>query len=171
MLKDNLYNIKTHAQSPDIVYGVIEIEEGSKNKYEYDPGLGQFIYDRCLISAMVYPASYGFIPNTLCEDGDPLDILIISPEPIQRGTVVEAKVLGLLDMEDEGDKDYKIIAVPSFYSEQYSDLQSIDKSFLKICRNFFAHYKDLSASGKRVKIFKWHDKSFAHSIIKERITE
>lgn len=165
----SLYNLPTHIKSPQIVYGVVEIEEGHKNKYEYDPNLGGFLYDRCLTSAMVYPASYGFIPNTLCEDGDPLDILIISPEPIKRATIVESKVLGVLDMEDEGDKDFKILAVPNFYTHKYSNLQSIDKAFLEICKNFFAHYKDLSASGDRVKVFDWHDKKHAQNIIKERI--
>jgi|TARA_Y100000289_G_scaffold62654_1_gene72152 inorganic pyrophosphatase len=165
----NLYNLPTHEKSPRIVNAVIEIEEGSKNKYEYDGDLGVFMYDRCLNSAMVYPASYGFVPNTLCDDGDPLDIMVISPEPIKRATVVEAKVLGVLDMEDEGAKDYKIIAVPNFYTRKYFNLKDIEDSFLEISKNFFAHYKDLSMSGDRVKVFDWHDKDFAHKIIKESI--
>ena len=119
----NLYKLPTHERSPRIVYGVIEIEEGSKNKYEYDGDLGVFMYDRCLTSAMVYPASYGFIPGTLCEDGDPLDILVISPEPIKRATVVECKVVGCLDMDDEGDKDYKILAVRIFTLENIAVLK------------------------------------------------
>ena len=163
----NLYNLPTHDRSPRIVNAVIEIEEGSKNKYEYDGGLGVFMYDRCLNSAMVYPASYGFVPNTLCDDGDPLDIMVISPEPIKRATVVEAKVLGVLDMEDEGAKDYKIISVPNFYTRKYFGLKDIEDSFLEISKNFFAHYKDLSMSGDRVKVFDWHDKDFAHKIINE----
>ena len=121
----NLYNLPIHEKSPRIVNAVIEIEEGSKNKYEYDGNLGVFMYDRCLNSAMVYPASYGFVPNTLCDDGDPLDIMVISPEPIKRATVVEAKVLGVLDMEDEGSKDYKVLAVPNFYTRKYSSLKDI----------------------------------------------
>ena len=163
----NLYNLPTHDRSPRIVNAVIEIEEGSKNKYEYDGNLGVFMYDRCLNSAMVYPASYGFVPNTLCDDGDPLDIMVISPEPIKRATVVEAKVLGVLDMEDEGAKDYKIISVPNFYTRKYFGLKDIEDSFLEISKNFFAHYKDLSMSGDRVKVFDWHDKDFAHKIINE----
>ena len=166
----NLYNLPTHAKSPRIVNAVIEIEEGSKNKYEYDGDLGVFMYDRCLNSAMVYPASYGFIPGTLCEDGDPLDIMVISPEPIKRATVLEAKVLGVLDMEDEGDKDYKIIAVPNFYSRKYSNIKDVEDSFLKIAKNFFAHYKDLSMSGDRVKVFEWHHKQYAYDIIDNRLT-
>ena len=167
----NLYKLPTHDRSPRIVNAVIEIEEGSKNKYEYDGEFGVFMYDRCLNSAMVYPASYGFVPNTLCDDGDPLDIMVISPEPIKRATVVEAKVLGVLDMEDEGAKDYKIISVPNFYTRKYFGLKDIEDSFLEISKNFFAHYKDLSMSGDRVKVFDWHDKDFAYKIIKESITE
>jgi inorganic pyrophosphatase len=167
----NLYKLPTHDKSPRIVNAVIEIEEGSKNKYEYDGEFGVFMYDRCLNSAMVYPASYGFVPNTLCDDGDPLDIMVISPEPIKRATVVEAKVLGVLDMEDEGAKDYKIISVPNFYTRKYFGLKDIEDSFLEISKNFFAHYKDLSMSGDRVKVFDWHDKDFAYKIIKESIIE
>ena len=166
----NLYNLPTHAKSPRIVNAVIEIEEGSKNKYEYDGDLGVFMYDRCLNSAMVYPASYGFIPGTLCEDGDPLDIMVISPEPIKRATVLEAKVLGVLDMEDEGDKDYKIISVPNFYTRKYSNIKDVEDSFLKIAKNFFAHYKDLSMSGDRVTVLEWHHKQYAYDIIDNRLT-
>ena len=166
----NFYNYPIHKDSPSIVNAVIEIEEGSKNKYEYDGATGAFLYDRCLNSAMVYPSSYGFIPKTLCEDGDPLDIMVISPEPIKRATVVHAKVIGCLDMEDEGEKDYKIISVPSFYGSQFSSLSDLDKTFLDVCKNFFSHYKDLSISGDRVKVFDWIDSDKTKNIIKERIT-
>ena len=165
----NLYNLPIHEKSPRIATAVIEIEEGSKNKYEYDGNLGVFMYDRCLTSAMVYPASYGFIPSTLCDDGDPLDILVVSPEPIKRATVLDAKVLGVLDMEDEGAKDYKIIAVPNFYTRKYAKLSDIEDSFLAIAKNFFAHYKDLSMSGGKVKVFEWHGKNVAWDIINESI--
>ena len=165
----NLYYLPTHIRSPRIVNAVIEIEEGSKNKYEYNGDLGVFMYDRCLTSAMVYPASYGFIPNTLCDDGDPLDIMVLSPEPIKRATVVESKVLGVLDMEDEGAKDYKVIAVPNFYSRKYSGIKDLEDSFLQISKNFFAHYKDLSSSGPKVKVLNWHDKSLAFDIINQSI--
>lgn len=163
----NMYDLPSHPKSPKIVKAVIEIEEGSKNKYEYNGDLGVFEYDRCLTSAMVYPASYGFIPNTLCEDGDPLDILVLSPEPIKRATVVNAKVLGVLDMDDEGSKDYKILAAPSFYSRKYTGLHSIEPAFLKIAKNFFSHYKDLSLSGEKVKVHGWHDQATAYSIINQ----
>ena len=167
----NLYNLPIHEKSPKIVNAVIEIEEGSKQKYEYDGELGAFKYDRCLASAMVYPASYGFIPRTLCEDGDPLDILVVSPAPIRRATVVEAKPLGYLDMEDEGSKDYKIIAIPNFYTRKYSKLEDLEETFLNIAKNFFTHYKDLSMSGDKVKIFDWHSKEESWDIINESIVK
>ncbi len=165
----NLYNVPQNKHCPSVVNSIIEIQEGHRNKYEYDPDLQGFIFDRSLISSMVYPANYGFIPQTMCEDGDPIDILIINKEPIQRGTIVEAKVLGVLDMDDNGEKDYKIIAVPNFYKDKYSDLSCIDKHFIEICTNFFAHYKDLSSSGNRVELSGWHGKEYAQQIIKERI--
>lgn len=169
--KMNLYKVPHHKDCPATVYGVIEIQEGHRNKYEYDPNLENFIYDRSLISSMVYPVNYGFIPQTLCEDGDPIDILVVSKEPIIRGTIIESKVLGVLDMDDNGEKDYKIISVPNFYKDKFSDLDCIDENLIKICTNFFAHYKDLSSSGNRVKLLGWHGKEYAQQIIKERIVK
>ena len=118
----NLFNIPTHAKSPKIVNAVIEIAKGSSMKYEYDGAMGVFKFDRSLDSAMVYPASYGSIPGTLCDDGDPLDILVITERPIDKGCVVESKVLGVLDMDDDGDKDYKIIAVPTSTRKRFRNL-------------------------------------------------
>jgi len=164
----NLYNLPIHNKSPKIVNAVIEIEEGSKQKYEYDKDLGAFKYDRCLASAMVYPASYGFIPGTLCEDGDPLDILVLSPAPIRRATVVEVKPLGYLDMEDDGAKDYKVIGVPTFYTRSYAKLEDLEPTFLDISKNFFSHYKDLSRT-QSVKVFDWHSRDDAWDIINESI--
>lgn len=165
----SFYNYPIHKDSPSIVNAVIEIERGSKNKYEYDVETGAFLFDRGLISAMVYPASYGFIPQTLCEDGDPIDIMVISPEPILRATVVHSKVIGCLDMEDEGQKDYKIISVPSFYGREFSSLSDIEGSFLDISKNFFTHYKDLSPNAGDVKVSDWIDCEGAKRIIKDRI--
>ena len=98
---------------------------------------------------MVYPSSYGFIPNTYADDGDPLDILVYNRIPIDRGTVVECSVIGVLDMEDEGStvglhKDYKILGVPTSHVRDYESLSDIDPMFLNIAKNFFLHYKDLN---------------------------
>ena len=159
----SLYNIPAHKNSPHIVYAVIEIPKGTSAKYEYDPALEAFVYDRSLLSAMSYPASYGFIPNTLAEDGDALDILIYNATPIERGTIVECKVLGVLDMVDEGQKDYKIIGVPTSHVRKYETMQDLDPLFLKVCKNFFVHYKDLN--NKHVDVFGWHGTNLAKQII------
>ena len=99
---------------------------------------------------MVYPASYGFIPNTLCDDGDPLDVLVVSPEPIKRATVVNTKVWEFLTWMMSA-KDYKVIGVPTHYSKKYFNLNNLEPSFLQIAKNFFSHYKDLSLSATKLK--------------------
>jgi len=159
----NLYNIPVHAQSPQRVNAVIEIPKDTNVKYEYDPELGVFVYDRSLLSAMVYPASYGFIPQTLAEDGDALDVMIYNATPIDTGTLVESRVIGVLDMEDEGFKDYKILATPISHVKEYRSLADIDSNFLKICQNFFAHYKDLN--NKKVEVLDWHEADVAKEIV------
>ncbi len=165
----NLYNLPIHLKSPKVVNVIVEIPKGTNAKYEYDPDLGVFKYDRSLTSAMAYPCSYGYIPSTLGEDGDALDFLIYNATPIERGTLVECKVIGVLDMEDEGLKDYKILGVPTSHVRRHYNLKSIDPMFLKIASNFFAHYKDLN--NKDVKVFDWHEKDDAHRIIDTGISE
>jgi inorganic pyrophosphatase len=163
----NLYKLPIHKKSPKIVNSIVEIPKGTNVKYEYDNDLGVFKYDRSLTSAFMYPCSYGFIPNTLSDDGDALDMLIYNSTPIERGTLVECKVIGMLDMEDDGEKDYKILGVPVSHVRRYYSLKQIDPMFLKIASNFFAHYKDLN--GKEVKVSDWHEKHVAHKIINESI--
>jgi inorganic pyrophosphatase len=160
----NLYSLPSHKKSPQLVNAVIEIPKGTSAKYEYHKD-GYFFYDRSLSSSMVYPASYGFIPQTLGDDGDALDILVYNSTPIERGTVVECKVIGVLDMDDEGDKDYKILGVPTSHVRRYNSLNNIDNLFLDITKNFFLHYKDLNK--KTVNVYDWHEKNVAHEIIKK----
>ena len=161
----NLFGLPIHAKSPRIVNAVIEIEKGSSVKYEYDGGLGVFRYDRSLDSAMVYPSNYGSIPSTLCDDGDPLDVLVISERAIDKGTVVECRVLGVLDMDDDGDKDYKVLAVPISTRKRFRNLNDVDALFLRICKNFFSHYKDLD--NKVVNVHNWLQKEDAWRIIED----
>jgi inorganic pyrophosphatase len=161
----NLYNLPIHKQSPQRVNSIVEIPKDTNVKYEYDPIYNVFSYDRSLISAMVYPSSYGFIPSTIAEDGDALDILVYNAVPIQTGTFVECRVIGVLDMEDDGFKDYKILGAPVSHVKEYRSLEDIDPNFLEICKNFFSHYKDLN--NKKVKVFDWHEKDFAHEIINQ----
>tara|TARA_B110000495_G_scaffold96365_1_gene83382 strand:+ start:1019 stop:1534 length:516 start_codon:yes stop_codon:yes gene_type:complete len=160
----NLYNIPTHKNSPEIVTAVIEISKGTNVKYEYDPDLGHFRLDRCLASAMVYTASYGFIPSTLADDGDPLDILVYNNTPIDRGTLVECRVIGALDMTDDGKKDYKILATPTSHAKNYTCIhRDIDSTFLEVTTNFFQHYKDLDQ--KHVEVGEWLHAEEAREIV------
>ena len=140
----NLYNLPTNEKSPEIVNTVIEIPQGTCVKYEYNAELEVFQMDRVLSSAMVYPTNYGFIPNTLGDDGDPLDVLVYSRQSFVVGSVVECIVLGALDMIDNGKKDYKILTYPVSSVKKRTGLHDISKQFLNITSNFFEHYKDLS---------------------------
>tara|TARA_B100001094_G_C18186400_1_gene804075 strand:- start:3374 stop:3886 length:513 start_codon:yes stop_codon:yes gene_type:complete len=163
----SLYNLPINKKSPKIVNAIVEIPRGKSTKYEYDPELEVFRYDRSLTSAMSYPCSYGYIPSTLGDDGDALDFLIYNATPIDRGTLVECKVIAVLDMEDDGDKDYKILGVPTSHVRRHYNLKSIDPMFLKIASNFFKHYKELN--NKDVKVFDWHEKETAYKIIEEGV--
>ena len=156
-----------HQNTPRVVNAVVEIEKGSSVKYEYDGDLGVFRYDRSLDSAMVYPSNYGSIPGTLCDDGDPLDSLILTQQPIDKGTMVECRVLGVLDMEDEGYKDYKVLAVPTSTRKRFRNLNDVDSLFLRISKNFFTHYKDLE--NKQVSVGDWLPKEEALNIITQSI--
>ncbi len=132
---------------------VIEISKDTNVKYEYNIDEGVFVLERCLISAMRYPCNYGFLPQTLGDDDDPLDVIIYSGVPLNMGCVVNGKVLGALDMEDKGKKDYKILIVPSFNREKITSLQDIEEEYLAVIADFFSHYKNVS--GSRVKVNGW----------------
>jgi inorganic pyrophosphatase len=159
----NLYSIPTHVESPDIVNAIIEVPKGTSTKYEYDVNMQLFRLDRCLASAMVYTANYGFIPSTLADDGDPLDALVFNAVPIERGTLVQCRPVGVLDMTDDGKKDYKVLMTPISHIKQYTSLDDIDPVFLRVTRNFFQHYKDLD--NKHVVVGDWLDTITAKRII------
>lgn len=159
----NLIDLPTGPDSPHIVNCVIEISKDTGVKYEYDEEFHFFKLDRSLISSMNYPASYGFLPSTLGQDGDALDILVYMTEPLLTGTVAECRVLGCLDMTDGGKKDYKLIGVPSFNKHPYNDIFDLDPMFLKVTKNFFQHYKELE--GKHVEIGEWLGADYAKEVI------
>lgn len=163
----DFYKIPVNDRSPDIVNAVVEITKNTSAKYEYDDQLNVFRLDRCLLSAMTYPANYGFIPSTKADDGDALDIMVYCNTPLLRGTLVECRVLGCLDMTDAGDKDYKILAVPYSHHRHYRDLNDIDAAWLDIASNFFSHYKDLS--GKQVSVSGWINKEQALEVVNDSI--
>jgi inorganic pyrophosphatase len=124
---------------------VIEIPKGSKNKYELDKETGLLKLDRVLYSAVHYPADYGFIPRTYCDDGDPLDVLVLGQEPVYPLTLVEARAIGVMRMRDEKGVDDKIVAVsvkdPSY--ADYTDQSQLPAHLLRQLRRFFEDYKVL----------------------------
>jgi len=124
---------------------VIEIPKGSKNKYELDKETGLLRLDRVLYSAVYYPADYGFIPRTYCDDGDPLDVLVLSQEPVYPLTIVEARAIGAMRMRDEKGMDDKIVAISVHDPAvaDYVDTGQIPKHVLRQLRRFFEDYKVL----------------------------
>ncbi|KAG5072539.1 hypothetical protein JHK86_007750 [Glycine max] len=129
--------------APTIFNCVIEIGKGSKVKYELDKKSGLIKIDRVLYSSVVYPHNYGFIPRTICEDSDPLDVLIIMQEPVLPGCFLRAKAIGLMPMIDQGEKDDKIIAVCADDPEyrHYNDIKELPPHRLAEIRRFFEDYK------------------------------
>ena len=151
--------------SENIVHALIEIPLGSKNKYELDEKTGRIMLDRVLYAAMIYPAEYGIIENTLAPDGDPLDILVICSEPTFPGCTVPARVLGYLSMIDNGKLDYKLISVVDC-DPRYDDiheLKDLPSFILKEISNFFQNYKVLQ--GVVVEVGEYHGKEDAARII------
>ncbi len=147
------------------VLAFIEIPRGSRNKYEYDETLGQLKLDRVLYSSVHYPTDYGFVPDTLAEDGDHLDILVLMQEPTFPGCLIEARPIGGLDMSDEKGPDFKVLAVPvgDPRYRQVIDLASLGDNWLKEIETFFATYKLLEP--KQTEVLGWHDAAFAWDMI------
>jgi inorganic pyrophosphatase len=152
--------------APDVVYTIVEIPKGSRNKYEYHKQAGIIKLDRVLYSSLYYPGDYGLIPRTHYDDGDPLDILIMINEPTFPGCVIDARPIGLFRMLDRGDPDDKILAVPDrepLYRD-YHDLGDVPQHYLDEVAHFFSVYKDLE--GARVEVVGWEGVDEA----KEKIT-
>jgi len=143
---------------------LIEISIGSSIKYEYDEKTGRLIVDRFLHTSMHYPFNYGFIPRTISEDGDPVDVLVLTLESIYPGTILPTRIIGMLATEDEHGRDIKLVGVPndSIDPESYKIQNILDLSQPTKDRivHFFEYYKSLE-KGKWVKIKKWHGKDEA----------
>lgn len=146
---------------------LIEIPKGSRNKYEYDFTLHKIRFDRMLFSSMMYPGDYGFIPETLALDQDPLDILVLGAEPTYPMVVMEVKPIGVFHMTDEKGPDEKIICVPISDPvwNQKSDITDLNPHRIKEIEHFFQVYKDLEK--KRVDVGGWGDASKAIEIFKK----
>lgn len=153
------------SKCPEIVNALIEIPQGSKAKYEIDKTTGLLKLDRVVYSSFHYPINYGFIPQTLGEDGDPLDILVMCSESIQPLCLVKATVIGNMQMIDNGEKDDKIIAVATNDPtvNHLTSISDLPKHFIAVLRNYFENYKVLE--NKLVEIDEFQDKESAYSII------
>src|SRR3954468_11163051 len=157
-------------KAPEVVNGLIEIPEGSKAKYEIDKATGLLKLDRVVYSSFHYPVNYGFIPQTLGEDNDPLDILVICSETIQPLCLVEATVIGNMQMIDNGEKDDKIIAVASKDPSvnHIKNINELPGHFIAVLKNYFEQYKVLE--NKKVEIDEFQDKEAAYKIIDNAIS-
>jgi inorganic pyrophosphatase len=157
-------------KAPQIVNGLIEIPQGSRAKYEVDKATGLLRLDRVIYSSFHYPVNYGFIPQTLGQDGDPLDILVLCSQSIQSLCLVEATVIGNMQMIDQGTQDDKIIAVASHDPSvnHYQKMEDLPQHFLQELRNFFEQYKVLE--NKKVEIDNFQDKDTAYKVINEAIS-
>jgi len=152
----------------------IEIPKDSNIKYELDKESGIIMVDRFLYTAMNYPFNYGFVPNTLAEDGDPLDVLVLSHYPVAPGTVISSVVIGMLEMEDEEGIDTKIIAVPTKKIDPwygvYQNITDVPNALKDKTRHFFENYKTLEP-GKWVKLKEWKDKKTALAALKKTLKQ
>ncbi len=141
----NLLDLPLGDGAPDVINMVVEIPAGTANKYEYDVKLGVFRLDRTMFSAVHYPGDYGFAPQTLAPDGDPLDIVVLTTHPAITGALIECRLVAALAMEDEKGDDIKVIAVPTRNPrfDEIRDLKSIPAHTLREFEHFFRIYKDL----------------------------
>ncbi len=158
---------------PDDVNVIIEVPIGGEPiKYEMDKASGALFVDRFLHTPMRYPGNYGFVPHTLSDDGDPIDVLIASTRPIMPGAVINVRPIGVLKMSDEGGEDEKIIAVPSpKLTKRYvdvTDIEHIPEITREQIKHFFEHYKDLE-KGKWVKVTGWGGAAEARKMIVDAI--
>ena len=165
------HKVSIGEDSPDVVTAIIEIPQGNRAKYELDKETGLLKLDRVIYSAMYYPANYGFIPQTYCDDKDPLDILVFSQTDVVPMCILDARVIGVMHMIDGGEKDDKIIAVAEhdMSVNHYTDLSQLPQHFLKEMRNFFEDYKKLE--GKSVSVEEFQDSNVAKEVVNQSIID
>ena len=158
--------------APDNINVFVEIPQGVSVKYELDKESGLIFVDRFLYTEMNYPFNYGFVPGTLADDGDPVDILVLSSKPVVPGVVIPSRPIGMLEMEDEAGIDNKVIAVPlpklDPKFKDYNDVSDIPQETKDEIKYFFENYKK-SEPGKWVKIKEWKDKKTAVEEIRKAI--
>lgn len=152
-----------------ICHAVVEVPKGSKVKYELDKATGLLRVDRVLYSSVIYPANYGFLPRTYCDDGDPLDVLVLNSEPVQAMSILRAKVIGFMRMTDDGRQDDKLVAVhvddPAYSA--YTQLDELPHHVERQIRRFFEDYKALE--GKEVVVDDFFDARRAAVVLDDAV--
>jgi len=159
------HDLAAGPEPPHVLNAVIEIPRGSRNKYELDKETGLLKFDRLLYSSVHYPGDYGFIPQTLADDDDPLDVLVMVTVPTFPGCLMEVRPIGAFEMKDENGRDEKILCVPlhdPLYDE-YHDLNDVAGHYLREVEHFFAIYKELE--GVRTTVVGWRDRAWAIEVI------
>lgn len=169
----DIAKIPAGEKAPKEVNAVIEVAQNSAPvKYELDKDSGALFVDRFLYTAMFYPCNYGFIPNTLSDDGDPCDILIASQWPVQPGAVLPCRPVGVLIMADEEGEDEKILAVPKAKLDAYyagvTSYQDLPDNLCQQIAHFFEHYKELEG-GKWTRVTGWRDADHARKMIEDAL--
>lgn len=168
--------------SKDVSYGsiddgvvnvIIEIRKGERNKYEFDKETGRLMLDRVNGTTLGYPADYGYVPGTLCEDGDPLDALLIIDESVPHGVVVPSRPIGVLYFEDDGEMDEKLIVVPAddISKDHIKDLDDLGENFQKVIEHFYSHYKDWKKNwtGVEGRLHGWGGADEALAVVKASV--
>lgn len=157
--------------SPKIVNVVIEIRRGERNKYEMDKDTGYLTLDRVNATTLGYPADYGYVPMTLCDDGDPLDALLLIDESVPHGTVVPSRAIGVLRMVDNNEGDEKLICVAAedVSKDHIQELSDLGSNFTKTIEHFYTHYKDWKRNwtGTPVSFNGWGDAAEAREVIEQ----
>ncbi len=159
--------------APKVINVIIEIQKGSRNKFEVDKATGRLFLDRVNGTLLGYPTDYGYVPDTLCEDGDPLDALVVIDESLPHGVVVPCRTIGVLNFEDDGEMDEKLICVPAddISKDHIKTLEDLGPAFKKNLEHFYTHYKDWKKDWKGVdgKLHGWGGPEEAQKVIEQSI--
>ena len=170
-MKNPWHDVGIGKRAPEFVQGIVEIPKNTRAKYELDKESGLLILDRVLYSSINYPANYGFIPQTYCDDGDPLDILVLSQIDVVPMCIVSAKVIGVMGMLDEGEADDKIIAVAEndMSVNHINDIDELPPHFIRELSSFFEDYKKLEH--KTVQVEEFQNRKVAQQVVQKSIKD